>query len=859
MYAWLDEALEASGSLVITANRRLARELRRAWGERQTAAGHVAWPTPEIRYINDWYSALADALPPAERLPARINSQHSRILWEEILKEDIDDPLAGIGGLARQCRDTWARICEWNLSLADCQSAAAGRDQRVFARAAGKYVDKLAANGWIDDAQLPSALINRLENGTLDVPAMVTLVGFDRTTPRIDALCAALDARACEPRMRAAQSRGEAELHAFDSPDAELRAAGLWARSRLEADPKRRVAIVVNQLERDATRSARLLREGFTPGWQYAEGEVEGLLNVSYGRRLAEFPAVRIALLALQWMFGELTGKQVSLLLRSPFVGQTLTNGRARLELRMRRWPDRAWTRPALLAALNEYEETADATDWIERFAALDAAAIEGPARRSPTQWAQAIDSALRALGWPGERTLSSADFQLVNRWRNLLGEFARIETVRASMTGGDAVARLSTMAAETLFQPESSSSVVDVLGPLEAAGLEFDDIWVTGMTADEWPPSGSPLALLNRDLQRRHAMPDATPEDTAEFGQRVLERLRASASRAVFSYSRTVGDAGRLPTALLSDLELIDDVSDPGLHAETLLGERPAEVADRVPQVADDEVVSGGAATIGNQQRDPITAFCAGRLGARTLDPFSAGINAGMRGSLIHDALERLYGGKPSRAEIAAWSQEEREQRIERAVLGAFARHERHADAMLKALFRLERRRTEGLLERVVALDLEREFDRVFEVEQRIEASLEAIRLRLRCDRIDQVENGSLLILDYKTGAPQNFLTNKAPRDPQLVVYAAVSEGDIDGLGLYNVSTRGVAINGAGPALVETDDWTDTLDGWLDDVRRAEREIAAGDVRVAVKQTSRDVRPLNVLSRYTELRRESR
>ncbi|MDJ0909550.1 MAG: PD-(D/E)XK nuclease family protein [Woeseiaceae bacterium] len=857
MYAWLDDALSASDSYVITANRRLARDLRQAWGERQVAAGRTVWPTPAIRYINDWFSELADALPPADRLPARINSQHSRVLWEEILREDIEDPLAGIASLARQCRDTFARICEWNLSLADCQGAAVGRDQRVFARAAGKYVDRLTANGWIDEAQLPSALVERLASGAISAPARMVFAGFDRTTPRIEALSDALQTHGCELQTRVPAASGQAELHAHDSPDAELRAAGRWARERLEAAPERRVAIVVNQLERDAVRSARLLREGFTPGWQHADEDIEGLLNVSYGRRLSEFPAVRIALLALQWMFGELTGKQVSLLLRSPFVGRASTFGRSRLEMRMRRWPDRAWSRTALLNALSEFEETADAEDWIERFASLDAA-IDGPDRRSPTQWAQAIDAALRELGWPGERSLSSAEFQLVNRWRNLLGEFARIETVKPSMSGASAMARLSTMASETLFQPESPSSAVNVLGPLEAAGLEFDDLWVTGMTADEWPPGGSPLALLNRDLQRRHRMPDATPEDTAEFGQRVLERLRASAGTCVFSFARTDGDAGRLPTALLSDLEISDDESDPGWHAETLLGDRPAEIADRVPRVAADEVVAGGASTIGNQQRDPFSAFCSGRLSVRTLDPFTAGIDAGMRGSLIHDALERLYGHEPKRSEIAAWTSEELEQRIERAVLGAFARHERHADAMLKALFRLERSRAAGLLAKVVALDAERDFERVLDVERRVEASLETIRLSLRCDRIDRLANGRLVILDYKSGTPQNFLTNNEPRDPQLVVYAAASEGEIDGLGLYHVSTRGVGINGAGPALADTDDWTEALTSWVDDVRRAAREIAAGDVRIAVKQTSRDIRPFNLLSRYTELRRES-
>ncbi len=859
MYAWLDEALSDDGSFVITANRRLARELRRVYGQRQAAAGRVAWATPDIAFFGDWMSELADALPPTERVPVRINSQHSRILWESVLEEDIEDPLTGIASLARQCRDTWARMCEWNVPLSECQTDATGRDQRVFARAAGKYSARLAEHGWIDEAMLPWALIERLASGKLGVPKSVLFVGFDRATPRIDALRSALTSAGCEQQVKEPGASGGSGLRAWESPDAELRAAGRWARDRLAEDPNCRVAIVVNQLERDTMRATRLLREGFTPGWQYADTDFEGLLNVSYGRRLSEFPAVRVALLALQWMFGELTGTEASLLLRTPFIGRATSAGRSRLELRLRRWPDRKWTRAVLLEALSEFDETPDASDWIERFAALDEAVLAGPSRRSPPQWAQAVDGALRALGWPGEAPLSSADFQLVNRWRNLLGEFARVELVEPSMSGGAAISRLTTMASETLFQPESPSSAVDVLGPLEAAGLEFDHLWVAGLTADEWPPSGAPLALLGRDLQRRYGMPDATPEDTAEFGQRVLKRLRASARDCVFSYSRTVGDAGQLPTALLSDVDEVDGGPDPGWHAETLLGELPASIPDRVPPVAPEEVVAGGAATIGNQQRDPLSAFCSGRLGAQTLDPFVAGITPGVRGSIIHDALENLYGQQPSRGEIQAWTAEEIERRIERALNAAFSRHERHADSTLKALFRLERQRAAVLLARVIALDCIRDFERVAEVEKRIDATLEAIRLGLRCDRIDQLSNGNLLILDYKTGSAISFLTNKAPRDPQLVVYAASTKGGIDGLGIYNVSTRGVAVDGAGPGIVQTDDWAGTLESWLNDVREAAREIAKGDVRIARKQASRDSRPLNLLSRYTELHRESR
>ena len=47
-YTWLSSALDSEGAIVLTASRRLARELRNAHSEQQLAAGNTAWPTPAI-------------------------------------------------------------------------------------------------------------------------------------------------------------------------------------------------------------------------------------------------------------------------------------------------------------------------------------------------------------------------------------------------------------------------------------------------------------------------------------------------------------------------------------------------------------------------------------------------------------------------------------------------------------------------------------------------------------------------------------------------------------------------------------------------------------------------------------------
>ena len=75
-YQWLDAAL-ADGGIVVTANRRLQRELKRVHSERQLAAGLKAWPTPEIHFVADWLGLLFEKSRIDDSLPLRINAQSS--------------------------------------------------------------------------------------------------------------------------------------------------------------------------------------------------------------------------------------------------------------------------------------------------------------------------------------------------------------------------------------------------------------------------------------------------------------------------------------------------------------------------------------------------------------------------------------------------------------------------------------------------------------------------------------------------------------------------------------------------------------------------------------------------------------
>ena len=860
MYGWLPEVCDDT-SPVVTASRRLARLLVHEYNDRQIASGKCAWLTPVILAWPDWLARLFASAAPGT-CPARLNAHQSRVLWEQILADMIGDPLVDEASLTRHARDAWKRLHEWRVPFDECVNAASSRDQHVFATAASRYRDALLQEGWIDDAMLCAEVTAVAKAGRLEPPGRVLLAGFDRLTPEADALIDVLRERGTRISTTAAsRGTGDASVIACTDPDAELRTAGAWARAALEDDADLRIGIVVSGLEQDAPRAGRLVREGLVPGWQYAGDVHRAAANVSFGRRMQDYPAVEIALLLLGWVRGPITGRDLSLLLRSTYLGLAQTDARSRLELALRRTPDRDWTPERVVRAFADVDGSDDAADWLGRLRRFVDLVRAKPGAASPGEWAALIDTLLDDFGWPGVAPLASADFQLVNRWRDLLNDLARLELVVPRMSLGQAVTQLRAMAAETVFQPEMEGAVVEVLGPLEAAGLEFDHLRVTGLAASQWPPPGRPTPLISRRLQRHYGMPDADPDDTAAYAKRVIDRLLGSASRCTCSYPSHSNDAVETVTALLADTPPGPAHVDPGWHALTLAARAEAVTLkhDPVPPVSATENVAGGAATLQRQLHEPFGAFALGRLGVSVLRPIEPGLSPLLRGNLIHAAAYHLYREQPAQADVKGWPASELDERIDAAVHRAFARYERDTDRKLRELFLLERQRVSGLLRELVQADLQRDPWSIDALEQATDLVLAGVRLRLRIDRIDRLTDGAVAILDYKTGSRRKLLDRDGePTDAQLVVYAIAAPGPVAALGFYNVDSRMTALDACGRDTLGEPAWGEALGRWSQDVERAAARFAAGDVRIRYWQTLREARELNLLSRFGELRRDA-
>ena len=852
--------------LFLCATTRLAQTLRA-----QGPANQAVWATPEAMTIGTWLGRLLEeAVLGGTTVPLLgLDGSSEKLLWEKLIGEALDEaaaPLFDTAGMAASAAEAHA-LCEtWGIrpagdSLAD--------ETRLFLAWQQEFRRRCQARGWQSAAQQHQAAIDLIAQGEGELPEAICFAGFDRFTPQEERLRAALAERGVSlsdlplPRTESAAAR----TVAVPDRDTECRAVAAWAKARLAADPKTRLGIVAPDLGgvRQALEFAlddALHPEALRPG----AGHLPRCYNFSLGRPLAAEPVVRTALdLIALGTAHRLEQGQLSALLRNRLwsAGTAEADERARVDVALRRELEFFTSLPALLRLTKRCfaRDEGRCSRLIRHLEDFIAAIAEaGGRKRLPSAWRPLFADWLKILHWPGDRPLSSEEFQAREAFVELLGAFARLDDILGPIGPGEATARLARSAGEQVFQPKTRGTpALQVLGVLESAGLEFDALWVMGLTDNQWPPQPRPNPLLPAELQRRAGSPHASAEVELGFASAVHRRLLHSAPEVTFSYAQGEGNKLLRPSPLIAGVPLAE-APPPG--ATTPPPDSSLEhLADAwAPPVAEGEKVSGGTGLLKAQAICPAWAYYQYRLGAKALDTAVEGLDPMARGTLVHGALEHFWQATGDWQTLVAQDETARHQAIAAAVAAALTDFETDSHRELPARYRaLEGERLHRLLAVWLALEADRAPFAVAACEQESELEIEGIRVKTIIDRIDHLEDGRALILDYKTGSSidtQNWASDRLT-EPQLPIYAALAlggEGDhpVAGAAFAKVlidkpAFAGVAAEQAllpGVTGLDNDkrksfpaerfpDWPAVLDHWRARLLAVAGEVKAGDAAV--------------------------
>jgi ATP-dependent helicase/nuclease subunit B len=163
-----------------------------------------------------------------------------------------------------------------------------------------------------------------------------------------------------------------------------------------------------------------------------------------------------------------------------------------------------------------------------------------------------------------------------------------------------------------------------------------------------------------------------------------------------------------------------------------------------------------------------------------------------------------------------------------------------------------LEKKRLSYLIYEWLKIEKERPPFKLMTNEKTVEFSLGPLSLSMRVDRIDQLEDGSKFILDYKTGK-QNEIGSwfgDRPEEPQLPLYALLDPLNTSGITFAQVHTGEHCFKGVSDDVVDikgvrqvteikqsdTKSWNEQLEQWRQTLTKLSTDFYEGEAKVDPK-----------------------
>ena len=392
--------------------------------------------------------------------------------------------------------------------------------------------------------------------------------------------------------------------------------------------------------------------------------------------------------------------------------------------------------------------------------------------------WVDQFKKQLEELGWPGKRLLSNNERQIIERFQDLLFEFSSFNPEIPLLNHVQALEYFVKKTKKTIYQPKnketpSSPIFIQILDNLELEKINSYFNYI-------WIV-GKGVSLIHPEI-----------------------------SSDIFNYSNYIYQARKI--------EIITDT-----HG---------------PQTQNQENIRGGAAILKEQAACAFQAFAKRRLHANELALPQLGLHPKERGQILHAILEQLWGDIKNHARLCELDQKEINYCINTSINKIINNFKKYKPYVFKENFiKTEKKYLFYLLQKWLIIEKSREPFKVISRELRQKIKLKYININLQIDRIDELENGNKIIIDYKTGAVKisDWLGDR-PNEPQLPLYCITYPEDIDGIMLAQIRNKKMNYMGL-KKEDDPDNWQELKTQWKNILLGLEKYFHEGQAIVNPKQ----------------------
>lgn len=849
-------------TIVIVPNRRLGIFLKKEYNLYQESLGQKTWVNKKIVQLDYW---LKEIWKNCTSYKILLNDHQERAIWEDIISNFLSGSSSlSVESTAQLANNAWKLLKQWNINFGWI-SYSASEDELTFQKWANKFCNICETNNWIDISSIANKMIEYLDNKIIKPANHLILVGFEDLPPLYKLLVDTIKKHGGKVEYFDPNNKiSDQKRITFVSQEQEITDMALWVKKWATKAPESNIGCIAPNLTT------------IRPQIDYIFNQILGCsFDISAGRALNTFPILNSALKILNLSDNKLPINHIDSILNSPFIGGANQEHIARSLLSAKLHKEGAIYIPMrqILSLAKHTEHLYHCPILAKNLECYLQIAKKNHQLQAPSYWVKHIVEQLQILGWPGDRALNDDEIQLFKRWQKLLAEFATLDLIIAKMSSREALDKLSSMADAVIYQPKYEDKRIKVLGTLEAAGLNFDYLWIMGLTDTQWPQPPNPNPFIPLHLQKKFNMPHASPERELEFSYRLLERFSKSAQTIIYSHPQQDNQKEfrgsfliqDIPTITSKELELpkfswfaINNSNSPLVEAFS---------DDKAPPVIKANKFEGGSEILKSQSACPFSAFAKCRLNARDVDHQpQLGLNPAERGTIIHTALEILWNKIQNSEKLSLLSDQQQETFINESVEYALLKQKKNTPFKMTARFsEIEKNRLTALLRNWLKFEKQKRAVpfTVLTKEKYRSVQIGELNIDIKVDRIDQMQDGSHLILDYKTGATNTAnWDGERPNDPQLPLYCITSQIPIHGIAFAETKNGKLKFKGISEknyeisGITEKNDWLKTVRQWREVLNNLSKEFIAGNAEVNPKNNPETCRycKLQSLCRIKEI-----